>query len=92
MNKTIFKYKLKIEGLQAVTMPAGAKILSVQIQNGLPCAWALINCDEKETCDKHIETYGTGRYIRYDLGISREFISTYQVGNLVFHVFEYTGL
>jgi len=92
MNKTIWKYELKIDDLQNVTMPIGAEILSVQMQNDTPCLWALVNPDEKETDARNIETFGTGHPVTYDMGVTRKFIDTYQTRGLVFHVFEYTGV
>jgi len=92
MNKTIWKYELKIEGLQNIIMPIGAKILSVQIQNETPCLWALVNPEEKDTDARNIETFGTGHTVCYDSGVTRDFIGTYQTRGLVFHVFEYTGV
>jgi hypothetical protein len=92
MNKTIWKYELKIDDLQNVIMPVGAEILSVQMQNETPCLWALVNPDEKDTDARYIETFGTGHPVAYDMGGTREFIGTYQTRGLVFHVFEYTGV
>jgi hypothetical protein len=92
MNKTIWKYELKIDDLQNVIMPIGAEILSVQMQNETPCLWALVNPDEKDTDTRYIETFGTGHPVAYDMGSTREFIGTYQTRGLVFHVFEYTGV
>jgi hypothetical protein len=92
MNKTIWKYELKIDDLQNVIMPIGAEILSVQMQNKTPCLWALVNPDEKDTDTRYIETFGTGHPVAYDMESTREFIGTYQTRGLVFHVFEYTGV
>ena len=92
MNKTIWKYELKIDDLQNVIMPIGAEILSVQMQNETPCLWALVNPDEKDTDARNIETFGIGHPVAYDMGVTREFIDTYQTRGLVFHVFEYTGV
>ena len=92
MKKTIWKFELIIGDSQEVKMPKGSEILSVQMQNGIPCLWALVIPDEKRTEIKKIETFGTGHPMMYDLGIVRLFIGTYQVKGLVFHVFEFKGL
>jgi hypothetical protein len=73
-------------------MPKGAEILSVQMQNNIPCLWVLVNPDEKDTDARNIETFGTGHTLYYDMGVTREFIGTFQTRGLVFHVFEYTGV
>ena len=45
--KRIYKYKLK-DG-RGVEMPIGAKVLTIQKQNGLPYIWALVDTDAE--CD-----------------------------------------
>lgn len=93
MNKTIWKFELEIADTQILTMPAGAEILTVQTQFGRPRLWALVNPQAK-TEDRVIETFGTGHPVRYDMGVDRKYIDTYQMqgGQLVFHVFEYIGV
>lgn len=85
-TKKIYKYQLKIVDEQTVDMPANAKILTVQSQNGNPMLWALVNSatpPEEQT----IRIIGTGHPIEdfYSL----EYISTFQTPHgLVFHVFK----
>lgn len=93
MDKVIFKYPLEVTDSQSVVIPIGAEILSVQTQNGHPCLWALV--DPKADTEKRIvEIFGTGNLISYGIGVSRKYISTFQLedGLLVFHAFEYTGI
>lgn len=87
---TIWKYELEVTDKQWVNMPEGAKILTVQIQNGRPCLWAIVNPKNKPE-ERVIETYGTGNPFKE---FERSYIGTYQLqgGSLVFHVFEYTGI
>lgn len=89
--KTIWKYQLKISEDQRIEMPAGAKILSVQAQNKVPCLWALVD-PEAEKEKRFFEVFGTGNPIKEYEVTSRKFIDTFQAycGSLVFHVFEYT--
>jgi len=50
MNKTIWKFTLDLVDEQQVSLPKDAEILSVQVQNGNICLWALVNPEaEKET-------------------------------------------
>lgn len=82
----IYKYSLDTCTTQTFMMPAGAKILALQVQQGAPRIWAL--CDEKaEKVPRTFEIYGTGSYVPEEPG---EYIGTYQIanGHLVFHVFE----
>jgi hypothetical protein len=87
MKKTIWKYELTPDKL-SIEMPKDAEILSVQMQNDIPCVWALVN-PENKVKEKVIEIFGTGHEMYCD-GISRKFIGTFQMhgGLLVFHLFE----
>lgn len=60
--KKIFKYRFSIDSLQELTIPSGYQILSVQVQNGFPCIWALVEeSNPSETL--RIKTFGTGEII-----------------------------
>lgn len=85
--KTIFKYALEVTDTQTVDLPADAVILTVQLQNGDPMLWALIDADTTQGQTRKIHIYGTGHPIRDRLG---RYLSTFQMqnGRLVFHVFE----
>ena len=93
MKKQIWKYELKIKDTQSIEMPKGSEILTVQTQQGIPCLWALVD-PESESEIRTIELFGTGHPIYYDMGISRNYIGTFQMeeGRIVFHAFEYTGI
>lgn len=82
----IWKYELKVDGVQKINMPEGAKILTVQTQFDNPCIWALVNPTNTLTV-RNFEIYGTGHNIQIG---SRQYIGTFQVnsGFLIFHVFE----
>lgn len=91
MRKAVWKFPLKAVEWQAVEMPARAEILTVQNQNETACLWALVDpTAEKEM--RQIEVFGTGHNIQCDMGLSRKYISTFQIeGGLVFHAFERTN-
>ena len=93
MNKTIWKFELETTDNQTIEMPVNAEILTVQTQNETPCMWALVDPTEKKE-KRFIEVFGTGHDVHYDMGVSRNYLGTYQLhgGSLVFHVFEYTGV
>lgn len=90
--KSIYKYPLKTEDVVRIKMPAGAEILTVQVQNGLPTLWALVNPDAP-LYERIIEIFGTGNPVGIgdDSGSSRIYIGSYQLynGSFVGHVFEY---
>ncbi|HOH62242.1 MAG TPA: hypothetical protein PK698_07230 [Bacilli bacterium] len=83
---------MDIDDKVTITMPKNAEILSVQVQQGGPVMWAIVN-PEEEKVERHFEMFGTGHQIPED-GINRKYISTIQVTpNIVlpplcFHVFE----
>ncbi len=86
--KKIFKYPLQIRNSQTILMPYGAEILSLKIQNGIPCIWALVD-EKSQLTERRFETYGTGHKIRHEIGVGGMFIDTYYHENgEVYHVFE----
>ena len=84
MSKRIFKYPLKVEDEQIIKMPLGYQILTVQIKDNVPCIWAIVDDNEKHIIDCSIMTIGTGHYFDNHL---LDYIGTYQLNQLVFHVF-----
>lgn len=83
----VWKFPLTRLGVQAIRIPAGAHVLTVQSQNDTPCLWALCDVEAEQTV-RHICVLATGapapRYGRLD------YINTFQLqgGQLVFHAFE----
>lgn len=84
---TVFKYLLTSASPQLIDMPVGAHILSVQMQFGRPCLWALVDPDAPAEC-RSITICGTD----HDVPLGGKFIDTFQVegGKFVFHVFDTT--
>ncbi len=81
----IWKYPFEVTNSFLVEMPTGARILSVQVQGGQPCMWALV-APGFPSEGRRFNVYGTGHPIRKDPG---EFVGTFQLsdGALVFHLF-----
>lgn len=83
----VYKYELKITGEQIISLPFGAEILTVQMQDDKCCLWALVDpryeFDERTIC-----IYGTGHPIQDKIRL--KYISTFQIPHLglVFHAFE----
>jgi len=88
MKKSIWKFPIKIEDEQSVLMPKDSELLSVQVQHGQICIWALVNI-EAITVKRIIKMAGTGHDLtnRVPLG---PFLGTVQVngGQFIFHVFD----
>jgi hypothetical protein len=82
--KTIWKFPLKIVDHQLVTAPAGMQPLCVDVQNGIPCLWAMVD-PSREKVQHPIFINGTGHPVRHQ----GHYISTFQMhdGALVFHAF-----
>jgi hypothetical protein len=86
---TIYKYQLEVKTNQTVKMHEGAQILSVQVQRGVPCVWAVVDPDQPEA-SYGFETYGAGHPVPPDTEhVVRDFVGTYQLndGEFVGHVF-----
>jgi hypothetical protein len=84
--QVIWKYTLECESTQTISMPKYSTVLSLQVQNGVPCIWALVNPTSEKT-DRIFKIYPTG--IEFNNIDNLAFIGTFQIeGNLVFHVFE----
>ncbi len=86
--KLIYKYPIPLQDQFVIPMPFGSKILSVQIQKGQPCIWAIVDTD-KEICARSFLMFGTGHPLPHDI-MALPFIGTFQTlgGDLVFHLFE----
>lgn len=87
--KTIYKYPLEITDRQEIEMPREARILAVQVQNNVPCLWAVVDT-ELPLKERIFDTFGTGNPVDNYINYTHNYIGTYQVrgGSLVFHVFE----
>jgi len=92
MEKTIWKYELQvIDHPQRIDIPLDSKIMTVQSQGESICMWVMVDPDaEKET--RYFEVFGTGGPIHCDMGVSRQYIGTFQLleGKFVGHLFERT--
>lgn len=82
--KTIWKFSLKVLDEQVVSMPEGARVLCVQMQNGTPCLWAEVPRGVK-SAPSVFHIYGTDHPLPDDPGT---YIGTVQDGSLVWHVYQ----
>lgn len=88
--KTIWKFNLVVTDRQRIEMPKGAQVLTVQLQDGWPRLWALVELDEASLTEmRTFEIHGTGNPI--DDG-ERHYIATFQQPPFVWHVFERLGV
>jgi hypothetical protein len=82
--KTVWKFPVT-PGPFEVEMPKGAQVLSVQVQGGEPFMWALVD-DQAPKEKRSFNTVGTGH--DSDEIQNWRFVGTFQLGPLVFHLFE----
>lgn len=81
--KVIYKYKLIITDSQVIDMPPG-EILTVQLQDGQPVLWTLVN-EKLAHVKREVEFFGTGHDVPDG---NRKYIGTFQQSGFVWHVFE----
>jgi len=86
--KSVYKYKLQIGGEQQIELPIDAEILTVQVQRGKLCLWALVDTESVVKVTHRFYVYGTGHNVHDDE--HKKYIGTFQLadGDLVFHVFK----
>lgn len=83
--KTIYKYPLEVTDRQTLMLPAHPEFLTVAVQRGQPCIWALIDTDAELT-PFTIAMCGTGSPCDR---VRDEYLGTVLLldGELVLHVF-----
>ncbi len=82
--QVIYKYRLKWQPIQIVKLPL-KRVLTVQLQNGTPCLWALVDTDAPEI-PLTLRMAGTGTHDAHDFD-KLLFISTTQFDAFVLHWF-----
>ena len=87
-SRTICQYALPPGIKRRLSMPKGAIPLTVQVQAGTPCLWALVNPDAPRVA---YETYtvATGEPLISDICVPKHYLGSFQFteGGLVFHCF-----
>lgn len=86
--KAIWKFTIdKIEKEVVISMPTGAKILAVQVQEGVPCIWAVVEPDAPKK-ERVFEIKGTGHL--FSTYSDLDYVGTFQLqdGTFVGHLFD----
>lgn len=92
--KTVFKYPFEIDSKIVLELPEGAKVLKFDDQNGVACAWALVDPAVKVIKRQAFFIFGTGQSLRYegtaDISEAIEYVDSFQQhdGQLVWHIFK----
>lgn len=85
-EKVVWKWSIPVEPEFSLAMPAGARVLAVQVQGDRPCIWALV--DESAPREARMfRILGTGHGFAGDPG---SHVGTFQQadGALVWHLFD----
>jgi hypothetical protein len=85
MTQTVYKYRLPVGDWSSISMPEGAQVLCVEVQNDRPTLWARVTPGNRPHV-YHFRTAGTGHDLGSNVG---RHIGSFQLdgGALVFHVF-----
>jgi len=84
---TVYKYDVPIDDTFALALPEFARVLTVQVQDGQPRLWALVD-PAAPPRDRRFRLAGTGHPIQE--ADDWRYIGTFQLngGALVLHLFE----
>ena len=83
--KTIWKYPLDLlDGQQVLKMPKGAKILSIDIQGGLPTLWAEVDPEANPEA-RYFQVHGTG----HPISNGSAFVGSAVGVPFVWHIYEH---
>ena len=81
----IFKYDLSFESRTFIRMPEDSEIMDIQIQNGKPVMWAMVDPESKEIVVR-INRLFTGQGMQLE-ATHNEYLGTIQYEGLVYHYF-----
>ena len=88
MSKTIWKFEVPVTDRARVAMPAGARVLSVEIGKGLGVVWLWAEVDPAaDVGDRGFRVVGTGNPLPEGVEDMR-FLGTVLDGPFVWHVYE----
>jgi hypothetical protein len=83
----IYKYTINLVSENKISMPADAKILTVQIQNLFPVIWAIVDTDNKlET--REFKVFATGQSMLSEQRKRVHYVGTFQIEDFEGHLFE----
>jgi len=87
MTYSIWKYTLETTYFQQIKIPSPAKILTIQVQHGVPCIWVLVDLEE-DLINKELIIVGTGHPV--DDPHTLNYVGSFQLmeGQFIGHLFE----
>jgi hypothetical protein len=84
-RRQIWKFPITSPDGTRIDMPQGARILTVQMQAGMPTLWAVVDPEAPRRA-RYFRVVGTGH--THEAGVFRDYLGTVQDGPFVWHVFE----
>ena len=91
MSRTIWKFAFDVDDHITISMPEGAKVLTVQQQGDDACIWAEVNPAAKPEA-RFFRVFGTGHPMPCEMGYSDVHVGTWLAGPFVWHLYELTGV
>jgi hypothetical protein len=89
--KSVYKYPLPISDMVDLYLPAGAQILTLQVQRGNTCLWCLVETDNLAfEQPRRFRWFGTGHAIEDAERLTYVGTVLSPCESLVFHLFEVT--
>jgi hypothetical protein len=85
MKMKIYKYELEIKEKQKITINSDYAILDMQIQNGVPVFWLMVDTESDEI-NVDIVMFGTGQYLNDNVP-EWNYLGTIQKNGFVWHYF-----
>jgi hypothetical protein len=83
----IYKYEIPITDYFCLDLPLGASFLSIQLQNGKPVIWYLVDRHAAMKYE-HFCVVGTGIELPSWYGIRLQYLDTIQIESFVWHIFQ----
>lgn len=92
LDEYLFDEKGQATTRPVIPMPAGARVLCVQMQNNRPCIWAGVNTDD-DLEPRTFQIVGIGNPMPMSENEVLRYVGTYQTSDdyysgFVFHLFE----
>ncbi len=83
--RAIWKFPFEIKSPVEIHMPEFSTILHVDVQNSVPCLWAIVDT-EQPVVPVYFHLVGTGKPLSNSLS-KRNHVATFQDGQFVWHLF-----
>lgn len=83
----IWEFELRVDDALTIAMPQGSRLLSVQVQMGKPCLWAMVD-PSRPRVSRRLAVRATGQSCDSLTHELVGFVGTFQLGGFVGHLFD----